>query len=387
MSIESKDIKRWNMLPVQEVSVFSALTKAKGAYWIEGEIDDELSKDSAHWEKMKPSIKKFIIHILAFFASADGIAGDNAVEIGSRVNCREVKAWYNFTAMMEDIHNIVYGKLIQQYEPNPEAQEAIFNSVHNFPAIKHKINWIYKWVGKNNTVPKHLKKNINKLIYTVKDIMFALGIDSNAHPVVESLEAAIHTEEIPLPQIIIANAIMEGIFFSASFCAIFWINHRFDGKLPGLTKANEFISRDEGTHTSMAIYLYNKYYKGSLSAEKIRSMVDEAVMIEEEFVDNAMGVSGVSETLETPGKSEIMEELGMNPELMMQYVRYTADQFLVLLGISKLYNVENPFSFMNKQSIGLRLTDFFMDVNVAEYSSYTSGRSAQENKLSLDDDF
>ncbi len=378
--METPETSRWNILPIKEHSVWEQVTASKGAFWLEGEIDEELSKDKAHWDKLDPNIRKFLTHILAFFASADGIVGDIIVDnIVSRVQIREIKVWYNYTAMMEDIHNVVYGKLIREYEPDLEKQAQIFNSVHNFPAIKKKISWASKWISQSafSDVPENLKNDIDSMIYIVKDIIHAIGNRNFLPDCVKNVEQALSIKKTPLAQIILANAIMEGIFFSGSFCAIYWIADIYNGMLPGLTKANEFISRDEESHFKMAVYLYNTYLTGQIPTSQILEMVDEAVAIEKEFIENAMGV----------GNEQRLNVVGMNSQLMLQYIKFTADRFLTLINIPKAYNVKNPFSFMEKISVGVRMTDFFVDANVTEYSNYSAGRSMEQNKICLDEDF
>lgn len=350
--------------------------KARGAFWLENEIDEELKKDINDKESLDPKIMKFLLHIIAFFVVSDGKVNENIEQFDSRITIREIKLWYNFQKMMEDIHSIVYSKLVDTYVSDPGQKAAVFNAVENYATIKKKIDWVKKWLGEENEFQKLSDSNISILreisgFYDkTKNYFnnFNAKLPSHWNTVFEQ----INKPKVSLAKQLLVNIIMEGLFFSGSFCAIFWVAHQF-GKMLGLAKANEFISRDEGSHTEFGIGLYKYVIKHKLPASEVYEMFSEAVEVESEFIREAL--------------PEGM--LNMNSGLMTQYIKFVANQLLVSLGYEKRYEAENPFPFMEKQSVSVRMSDFFMDQNVSEYALSTAFNTAEDQEINTNyvDDF
>ena len=263
----------------------------------------DLSKDLNHWETLNADEKHFISMILAFFAASDGIVLENlAQRFMSDVQISEARAFYGFQIAMENIHSQTYSLLIETYIKDGEEKHKLFNAIEHFPCIKKKSDWAQKWINDNRS-------------------SFATRL--------------------------IAFACIEGIFFSGAFCSIFWLKKR--GLMPGLTFSNELISRDEALHCEFAILLYSKLEK-KLSKAKIHDIIKECVEIEIEFICNAL-----------PCKL-----IGMNSELMTQYIQFVADRLCVQLGYPKIYNAANPFAFMELISVESK-TSFF-ERRVSEYA-------------------
>ena len=263
----------------------------------------DLSKDVVQWEKLDEKEKYFISMILAFFAASDGIVLENlAARFMGEVQLSEARAFYGFQIAMENIHSETYSLLIDTYIKDREEKQTLFKAIDNFPCIKKKADWAIKWINDKRS-------------------SFATRL--------------------------IAFACIEGIFFSGAFCSIFWLKKR--GIMPGLTFSNELISRDEALHTEFAILLYNKLSK-KVSKSRINEILKEAVEIEKEFICDALPC----------------RLIGMNSDLMCQYIEFVADRLSVQLGNDKIYNAKNPFDFMEMISIEGK-TNFF-EKRVAEYS-------------------
>lgn len=292
---------RYVMFPVEYHDVWEMYKKAVASFWVADEIN--FNQDLVDLEKLSDNEKYFINHILAFFAASDGIVCENLSERFSKdVPKPEVRAFYAFQNAMESIHSETYSLLIDTYVKDPKEKEQLFDAVNNYPAIKEKAQWAIKWITDTQST-------------------FA--------------------------QRLIAFAIVEGVFFSASFCAIFWLRER--GLLPGLSFANQLISRDEGQHTEFACLLYNKLTK-RLDKSVVVSMIQEAVDIEMRFITESIPCAMI----------------GMNAELMKEYICFVADRLLLMLGYPKIYNVKNPFGFMEFAALEGK-TNFF-EKRVAEYS-------------------
>jgi ribonucleotide reductase beta subunit family protein with ferritin-like domain len=270
----------------------------------------DLVKDLNHWKILNDDEKHFIKMILAFFASSDGIVLENlAVRFMSEVKLAEARAFYGFQIAMENIHSETYSLLIDTLIKDEEEKHKLFNSIDNFPCIKKKADWAEKWIGDK-------KSN------------FATRL--------------------------VAFACVEGIFFSGAFCSIFWLKTR--GLMDGVCFSNELISRDEALHTEFAILLYSRLIQ-KLSKKKIQEIVKNAVEIEIEFICEALPC----------------RLIGMNATLMEQYIKFVADRLIVQLGSEKIYNVENPFSFMDLISVESK-TNFF-EKRVSEYALATKEKS------------
>ena len=279
----------------------------------------DLSKDLTHWESLNADEKYFISMILAFFAASDGIVLENlASRFMNDVQLAEARAFYGFQIAMENIHSETYSLLIETYIKDNEQKDKLFNAISNFPCIKKKSDWAQKWIHDNRS-------------------SFATRL--------------------------VAFACVEGIFFSGAFCSIYWLKKR--GLMPGLTFSNELISRDEALHCEFAVLLYNKLQK-KIDKARIHEIIREAVEIETEFICEAL-----------PCKL-----IGMNAELMTQYIKFVADRLSLQLGYKKIYNVTNPFDFMDLISLEGK-TNFF-ERKVAEYSLANKN---SEDAFNFTDDF
>ena len=263
----------------------------------------DLTKDLAHWDALTTDEKYFISMVLAFFAASDGIVLENlAMRFMADVQLSEARAFYGFQIAMENIHSETYSLLIETYIKDAIEKDRLFNAIEHIPCIQKKASWAQKWIHDNRS-------------------SFATRL--------------------------VAFACVEGIFFSGAFCSIFWLKKR--GLLPGLTFSNELISRDEALHTEFAILLYGKLLK-KMSRARIHEIIKEAVDIEIEFICEAL-----------PCKL-----IGMNSKMMTQYIQFVADRLSVQLGYDKIYNVTNPFDFMELISMEQK-TNFF-ESRVSDYA-------------------
>jgi ribonucleoside-diphosphate reductase subunit M2 len=280
----------------------------------------DLSKDLTHWEGLKNEERYFISHILAFFAASDGIVLENlAARFMGEVQLSEARAFYGFQIAMENIHSETYSLLIDTYIKDREEKMTLFKAIDNFPCIKKKADWAIKWIQDKRS-------------------SFATRL--------------------------IAFACIEGIFFSGAFCSIYWLKKR--GLMPGLTFSNELISRDEALHTEFAVLLYSKLNK-KVNKTRVMEIIKEAVEIEKEFISEALPC----------------RLIGMNSNLMCQYIEFVADRLSLQLGYDKIYNKTNPFDFMEMISIEGK-TNFF-EKRVAEYA--LAEKTKTDNVFDLDDDF
>jgi len=293
--------RRFVILPIQYNDIWQMYKKAEASFWTAEEVD--LSKDLDDWnDKLKEEERDFVSHVLAFFAASDGIVNENIVErFMSEVQVPEARCFYGFQIAIENIHSEMYSLLIDTYVKDRETREKLFNAVETVPAVKRKADWAMRWTG---------------------------------------------SESAAFADRIIAFACVEGIFFSGSFAAIFWLKKR--GLMPGLTFSNELISRDEGLHTDFACLMF-QHVVNKPSQEHILRIVEEAVAIETEFLTDALPVSLI----------------GMNCDLMTQYIQFVADRLLKELGCPKRWSVENPFDFMDNISLEGK-TNFF-EKRVGEY--------------------
>jgi ribonucleotide reductase beta subunit family protein with ferritin-like domain len=306
------------MFPIEYPDVWDMYKKAVASFWVADEIN--FNQDLVDLKKLSDNEKYFINHILAFFAASDGIVSENLSERFSKdVPKPEVRAFYAFQNAMEHIHSETYSLLIDTYVKDAKEKDKLFNAVQNFPAIEEKANWAMKWIN-----------------------------DFKA----------------PFSQRLVAFAIVEGIFFSASFCAIFWLRER--GLLPGLSFANQLISRDEGQHTEFACLLYNKL-QYRLDESIVQDMVKEAVDIEMRFITESIPCAMI----------------GMNADLMRDYIKFIADRILLMLNYNKVYEAKNPFTFMEFAALEGK-TNFF-EKRVAEYSKAGVGsKNSIPDMISVD---
>lgn len=312
---------RFVLFPIQNDAVWEMYKKHVASFWTAEEID--LGDDLKHWNNLTDNERHFIKHVLAFFAASDGIVLENLLErFATEVQSPEVRCFYAFQGAMENIHSETYSLLIDTYIKDAQEKHRLFNAMDTVPAVQKKAEWAMKWMG----------------------------------------------SEAPFAQRLVAFAAVEGIFFSGSFCAIFWLKKR--GLMPGLTFSNELISRDEGLHTDFACLLYSQLlYK--LDQETIHKIIDDAVTCEKEFVCESLPVNLI----------------GMNDALMGQYIEFVADRLLHELGCEKIYNVENPFDWM--ELISLQGKTNFFERRVGEYqkAGVMSFADADANDFDLDADF
>jgi ribonucleoside-diphosphate reductase beta chain len=315
--VENKD--RFVLFPIKHQEIWEMYKKAEASFWTAEEID--LNPDLQDWEnKLNDDEKHFIKHVLAFFAASDGIVNENlAVNFMSEVQYPEARCFYGFQIMMENIHSETYSLLIDSYIKDPKEKDRLFHSIDTLPCVGKKADWAMKWIGSGSFAER-----------------------------------------------LIAFAAVEGIFFSGSFCSIFWLKKR--GLMPGLTFSNELISRDEGLHCDFACLLYSQL-ENKLSKEKVTSIITNAVIIEKDFVSDALPV----------------RLIGMNADMMCQYIEFVADRLLVALGCPKTYNATNPFDFM--ELISLQGKTNFFEKRVAEYQKSGVMGKKEDNIFSLDEDF
>ncbi|XP_057312695.1 ribonucleoside-diphosphate reductase subunit M2 B-like [Hydractinia symbiolongicarpus] len=305
--------RRFVMFPIQYPDIWKMYKQAEASFWTAEEVD--LATDVTHWEeKLKPQERYFISHVLAFFAASDGIVNENLVECFSQeVQLPEARSFYGFQIAIENIHSEMYSLLIETLIKDPVEKDNLFNAIETMPCIQKKAVWALRWINK---------------------------------------QRATFAERI------IAFAAVEGIFFSGSFAAIFWLKKR--GLMPGLTFSNELISRDEGLHCDFACLMF-KHLKNKPSEEKVKSIIADAVKIEQEFLTESLPC----------------DLLGMNKGLMKQYIYFVADRLIVALGFDKIWNVENPFDFMENISLA-RKANFF-ESRVSDYQKSGVMESLNKN--------
>lgn len=313
------------LFPIKHGDIWTMYKKAEASFWTAEEID--LSTDVSHWRSMLDDDQRsFISHVLAFFASSDGIVNENlAVRFMKDVSIPEARCFYGFQIAIENIHMETYSLLIDTLIADAKEKARIFNAIETIPCVASKADWALKWIGSDASFAERL----------------------------------------------VAFAAVEGIFFSASFCAIFWLKKR--GLMPGLTFSNELISRDEGLHCDFAVLLYTKF-RLALSEEVVRKIIGDAVEVEKAFVRQALKVSLI----------------GMNDDLMCRYVEFVADRLLVALGHGKMYGAVNPFDWM--EMISLQGKTNFFEKRVAEYrkagvGTSESSSSAATADFTIDEDF
>lgn len=310
---------RFVLLPIHYPDIWQMYKKAEASFWTAEEID--LSQDLKDWENMNNDEKHFIKHVLAFFAASDGIVNENlAINFMNEVQYPEARCFYGFQIMMENIHSETYSLLIDTYVKDSTEKNYLFNAIETVPCVSKKAAWALRWIGSGNFAER-----------------------------------------------LIAFAAVEGIFFSGSFCSIFWLKKR--GLMPGLSFSNELISRDEGLHCDFACLLYTKHLIDKLPEEQVVAIITDAVSIEQEFVSEALSVGLI----------------GMNAELMKQYIEYVADRLLVELGCKKHYHATNPFDFM--EMISLQGKTNFFEKRVAEYQKAGVMSDKADQKFSLSEDF
>jgi ribonucleoside-diphosphate reductase subunit M2 len=313
---------RWVMFPIQYPEVWEMYKKHEASFWTAEEID--LSQDNKDWNNLTTAEQHFIKHILAFFAASDGIVLENlSGQFSVEVQIPEARAFYGFQIAMENIHSETYSLLIEQYIKDPVEKDKVFRAIETMPAVEEKANWAVSWMNRDNSFAER----------------------------------------------IVAFACVEGVLFSGSFCAIYWLKKR--GLMPGLTFSNELISRDEGLHAEFACLMYRSL-QHQLPEDVVHDMIRGAVAVERKFICEALSC----------------DLIGMNSELMTRYIEFVADRLLTALGHSKIYNVSNPFDWM--ELISLQGKTNFFEKRVGEYQKagvMTSTGQEDARGFSLDADF
>ena len=312
---------RFVLFPIDYPAIFEKYKQAVASFWTVEEVD--LSKDLNDWEGLSDNERHFIEHVLAFFAGSDGIVTENlAQRFMNDIQIQEAKCFYGFQIAMENIHSEMYSLLIDTYIRDAKRKDDLFNAIDRIPCIKKKAEWALKYI---------------------------------------------ESDKATFQERLIAFAAVEGIFFSGSFCAIFWLKKR--GLMPGLTFSNELISRDEGLHTEFATVIYSMLTE-KLDKLRLQQIITDAVEIEKEFITESIPC----------------RLIGMNAELMSKYIEFVADRLLVQLGNDKHYNSENPFQFMEMISMEGK-TNFF-EKRVADYSkaNVSANNAGADNDLSFDNE-
>lgn len=310
---------RFTLFPIKYQDIFDLYQKSLASFWTVEEID--FSMDVVHWnDKLNDDERYFIKNILAFFAGSDGIVNENlAINFYNEIQIPEVRNLYATQINIEAIHGHCYSLMIETFISDENEKIKLFNAIEQIPAVSKKADWALKYIS-SGTFPERL----------------------------------------------LAFTIVEGVFFSGSFCAIFWLKTK--GFMPGLCMANQFISRDESMHCDTGVLLYNKLIQ-RLPESRVKDIFREAYEIESEFITESLPVSLI----------------GMNSGLMKEYIKYVIDYWLLKLGYSKMYNAKNPFQFM--EYISLENQTNFFEKRVSEYSKAGIGMSAEDNSFSLEEDF
>jgi ribonucleoside-diphosphate reductase beta chain len=312
---------RFVLFPIQHNDIWQFYKKSEASFWTAEEID--LEPDLQDWNnKLNDDERYFIKHVLAFFAASDGIVNENLAEnFLAEVQYTEAKFFYGFQVMMENIHSETYSLLIDTYIQDKAEKDRLFNAIETLDCVKKKAKWALDWIDNGSFAER-----------------------------------------------LIAFAAVEGIFFSGSFCSIFWLKKR--GLMPGLSFSNQLISRDEGMHCDFACLLYNDHLVNKLPKEKVEKIITDAVAIEKEFVTDALPV----------------KLIGMNADLMTQYIEFVADRLLVELGNEKVYHSTNPFDFMDM--ISLQGKSNFFEVRVGDYQKAgVTNKSADDKSFTMDAEF
>ncbi len=317
--ILTQNEKRFVIYPIEHTGIWEFYKKQEASFWTAEEID--LGDDLRDWEKLTADERHFIKHVLAFFAASDGIVNENlCYRFAHEVQYPEARAAYTFQAAMETIHSETYSLLIDTYVTDSSEKDKLLNAINTIQTVDRKAQWAIRWIESTDSFAERL----------------------------------------------LAFAAIEGIFFSGSFCSIFWLKHRGLG-MPGLTFSNELISRDEAMHTDFAIHLYRHHIVNKPTKDRVYEIVAEAVEIEREFICEALPVSLI----------------GMSSNSMSQYIKFVADRLLLDLGYDAMFGVTNPFAWM--EMLGLEGKTNFFERKVSEYAK--AGVVSGNNDLTWDEDF
>ena len=317
--ILTEEDNRFVLFPIKHDAIWQMYKQHEASFWTAEEID--LTQDLTDWEKLNDNERHFIKHVLAFFAASDGIVNENLViNFMKEVQLAEARCFYGFQIAIENIHAETYSLLIDTYIKDPKEKDYLFNAMEHLPCVQKKAQWALNWIDEAPSFGHRL----------------------------------------------VAFAAVEGIFFSGSFCSIFWLKNR--GLMPGLSFSNELISRDEGLHCDFACLLYSMLENKPPKEEAV-GIITDAVLFEKEFVTDALPVSLI----------------GMNADLMCQYIEFVADRLLISLGYEKVYNATNPFDFM--ELISLQGKTNFFEKRVGDYQKSGVMAKKEDQVFSLEDDF
>lgn len=314
--LQKRGTEKYSLFPIEHGDLWNFYKNSEASFWTAEEID--LGEDNNHWDnKLNHDERHFIKHVLGFFNQADGIVNENLAENFYReVQYNEAKFFYAFQITIENIHSETYSLLLDTYIKDPVEKEKLFHAIETLPCVGKKAEWAINWIQSPNFAER-----------------------------------------------LVAFAAVEGIFFSGSFCSIFWLKKR--GLMPGLCFSNELISRDEGLHCDFACHLYNNHIDFKLTESRIKDIILQAVEIEKEFVTDAIPVSLI----------------GMNAKLMCQYIEFVADRLLQQLGCTKHFGSDNPFDFMDMINLDTK-TNFF-EKKVSNYRKANVGDTAQDISFDL----
>jgi ribonucleoside-diphosphate reductase beta chain len=313
-NILKQNPNRFVIFPIEHNDIWEYYKQHQAAFWTAEEVD--LTNDIRDWENLSENEQYFIKNILSFFAASDGIVNENLAEnFLKEVQYPEAKFFYGFQLMMENIHSLMYSLLIDTYVSNPNEKDKCFNAIERLPAVRKKAEWALKWI-----------------------------------------------ENTSFQERLVAFAAVEGIFFSGSFCSIFWLKSR--GVMQGLCNANSLIFKDENLHCDFAIHLLNKHIENRPTEKRIKEILLSALDIEKEFITESLPVSLI----------------GMNSNLMKQYLEFVVDGLLIKLGCKKHFNVEQPFKFM--EQIAVETKGNFFESRTVEYQ-----KAKLNETISFDDDF
>jgi ribonucleoside-diphosphate reductase beta chain len=305
---------RFVIFPIEHNDIWEFYKQHQAAFWTAEEVD--LTNDIRDWEKLTENEQYFVKNVLSFFAASDGIVNENLAENFYReVQYPEAKFFYGFQLAMENIHSLMYSLLIDTYINNPKEKDECFNAIDRLPAVQKKAKWALDWIEKASFAER-----------------------------------------------LVAFAAVEGIFFSGSFCSIFWLKSR--GIMQGLCNANSLIFKDENLHCDFAIHLLNNHLENRPSEKRIKEILLSALEIEKEFITESLPVSLI----------------GMNSNLMKQYLEFVVDGLLVKMGCSKEFNVDQPFKFM--EQIAMETKGNFFESRTMEYQ-----KAKLNETISFTDDF
>ncbi len=368
--IKNEGSERYTVFPIKFANLWDFYKNHEATFWTVEEV--RLTDDLNDWNKLSENERYFIKNVLAFFAASDGIVNENLVlNFYNEVQIPEARQFYAVQMMIEAIHNEQYSVLIDTYVSDSTEKNKLFKAIENIPCVKKKADWAIKWIEEGSTLQETIPKEYLEGFELLKSLLdhghIKLGRGVNMddrQKIIGGLDYL--TRKRPsFSQRLLAFVCVEGIFFSGSFCAIYWLKSR--GLMPGLCTANQFISRDENLHAEFAIELY-KMLDDKLDQAAVHAIFKEAVDIEKEFVTESLPVSLI----------------GMNCALMSQYIEYVADRWLVLLGYDKLFHSQNPFSFM--EMIAVNTKENFFEVNVSSYKKAGVGTSNMDREIAFDDD-